>query len=64
MKSIITIPDISLNLNCLAISFAASKLTFVTVFSESFSPINFPELTSIAVNASVLSIVINPPQSR
>ena len=43
------------------ISILASLFTVYTVCSKLFVPIYFPEFTSIAVNASVLSIVINPP---
>ena len=57
----IIIPPISLNLNCFAISILASLFTLKTVCSRFLFPIYFPEFTSIAVNASVLSIVINPP---
>ena len=32
------------------------------VYYKSLFPVNFPVFTSIAVKASVLSIVINPPQ--
>ena len=54
-------PPISLSLNCFAISIVASLLTLKTVSSIVLFPVYFPVLTSIAVNASVLSIVINPP---
>ena len=50
----------SLNLNCFAISILASLFTLNTVCSKFLLPMYFPEFTSIAVNASVLSIVINP----
>ena len=61
IKSIIIIPPISRNLSCFAISFAASVFTLNIVSSKLSLPTHFPELTSIAVNASVLSITIYPP---
>ena len=51
----------SRNLSCFAISVVASQFTLYTVASASLFPVYLPELTSIAVNASALSIVINPP---
>ena len=54
-------PPISRSLNCFAISILASLFTLYIVDSTLSIPVYFPELTSIAVNASVLSIVINPP---
>jgi len=61
IKSITIIPPISLSLICFAISIAASLLIENAVSSSVFFSINFAELTSIAVKASVLSIVINHP---
>ena len=61
MKSITTKPPKSLNLNCLAISMAASRLVFKAVFSIFLSVVFFPELTSIATSASVVLITIDPP---
>ena len=51
----------SLNLSCFAISTVASSLTLYNVCSKFLLPVYFPVFTSIAVNASVLSIVIKPP---
>ena len=62
MKSITTKPPKSLNLSCLAISFAASRFVFNAVFSIFLSVVFFPELTSIATSASVVFITIEPPE--
>ena len=64
IKSITTRPPKSLNLNCLATSTAASKLVFKAVLSIFLSDVFFPELTSIATNASVVFITIEPPDSN
>ena len=64
MKSITTNPPRSLNLNCLAISLAASKFVFKAVLSIFLSEVSFPELTSIATRASVVFITIDPPDSK
>ena len=56
-----TKPPRSLNLNCLAISTAASGLVFRAVFSIFLSVVFLPELTSIATSASVVLITIDPP---
>ena len=61
MKSMTTRPPRSLNLNCRAISTAASKFVFNAVFSMFLSDVYFPEFTSIATNASVVLITIDPP---
>ena len=61
MKSITTKPPRSLNLSCQAISTAASKFVFKAVFSIFLSDVFFPEFTSIATNASVVFITIEPP---
>ena len=57
----IIIPPISLNLSCFAISILACLFTLNIVASALSFPMYFPEFTSIAVKASVLSIEINPP---
>ena len=54
-------PPISLNLNCLAISLAASKLVFKAVSSISDPPVAFAEFISMATKASVWSMVMEPP---
>ena len=64
MKSITTIPPISLKRNCLAISSAASRLFSNTVCSRLSLPTNFPVFTSITVKASVLSIIKCPPDGN
>ena len=61
MKSITTKPPTSLSRNCLATSFAASKLVLYAVSSISLPFVDLAELTSIAVMASVGSITIDPP---
>ena len=63
MKSITTKPPISLSLNCLDISFAASRLVCVAVSSISLPEVAFDELISIATKASASSITMDPPDS-
>ena len=53
IKSTTIRPPKSLNLICLAISFAASKLVFNAVSFISKHLFDFPELTSIEIKASV-----------
>ncbi len=53
MKSITIKPPISLSLNCLAISLAASRFVLRAVSSISEAPVALDELISIATNASV-----------
>ena len=55
-------PPKSLSLICLAISSVASKFTSNAVCSNFPLPIYLPEFTSTVINASVESIVINPPE--
>ena len=57
MKSTTIIPPIFLNLNCLAISFAAIIFVSNNVSLSCFWPMYFPVLTSITVKASVLSMI-------
>ena len=64
MKSITTNPPTSLNLSCLAISFAASRLVLYAVSSISLPLVDLAELTSTAVIASVGSITIEPPDDK
>ena len=64
MKSITINPPTSLNLNCLAISFAASKFVLRAVSSISLPLVDRAELISIVVIASVGSITIDPPDGR
>ena len=62
MKSIIIKPERSLIFNCLAISSAASIFVSKAVFSIFFCLIDFPEFTSIEINASVGLISKYPPE--
>ena len=64
IKSITTNPPTSLNLNCLAISFAASRFVLYAVSSISLPFVDLAELTSTAVIASVGSITIDPPEDK
>ena len=57
-------PPKSLNLSCLAISSAASRLVFKAVLSILRCNVFFPELTSIAMSASVVLITMDPPERR
>ena len=61
IKSITISPPISLNLSCLPISSAASRLVLTAVGSISLSVVDLPELTSMETNASVGDITIEPP---
>ena len=53
IKSMTISPPISLNLSCLAISLAASKLVFTAVSSISDPLVAFAEFMSMATKASV-----------
>ena len=57
-------PPKSLNLSCLAISFAASMLVAKAVDSISLPLVDLAELTSIETIASVGSITIEPPEGK
>ena len=63
IKSITTRPPISLSLNCLDISLAASRLVCVAVSSISLPEVAFDEFMSIATRASASSMTIDPPDS-
>ena len=56
MKSTITIPPIERNLNCRAISSAASRFVSSIVWRMSGAVVNFPLFTSMTVSASVWSM--------
>ena len=61
IKSITIKPPRSLNLNCLATSFAASIFVAKAVDSISLPFVDLAELTSIETIASVGSMTIDPP---
>ena len=61
IKSITIKPPMSLNLSCLAISFAASRFVFSAVSSILDPLVALAELISIDTKASVWSIIIEPP---
>ena len=56
IKSIIIIPEIFLSLNCLAVSFIASRFVFNLIIPSSFFRTFFPVFTSTTVRASVDSM--------
>ena len=64
MKSMTISPPISRSLNCFPISTADSRFVFKAVSSISLPPVALAELISIATNASVWSITIDPPLGR
>ena len=57
-------PPKSLNLSCLAISFAASIFVANAVDSISLPLVDRAELTSIETIASVGSMTIDPPEGK
>ena len=61
IKSMTMSPPMSLSLNCFPISTADSKFVLRAVSSISLPPVAFAELISMATNASVWSITIDPP---
>ena len=61
MKSITIMPPISLNLNWLVITSAASRLVLSIVWDELLPLVNLPVFTSMEVRASPWSITIKPP---
>ena len=64
MKSITINPERSLNLACLANSWAASKFVWNAVFSIDLSLVALPEFTSTATRASVWFMTKYPPDFK